>query len=83
MGVNENLEEADLINGLNKGNDYISGLTAQMQQNTDSKHPNINIINVDNLFYDNYDIKLSYDDYCNITQDYDTLKYSKLDMLTP
>ena len=46
-------------------------------QQTDTKHPNINIVNVENLFYENYEVKLSYDDYCNITQDYDTLNYSK------
>jgi hypothetical protein len=34
---------------------------------------NINYVNVDNLFYDeNYDVKLSYTDYCCITEDFTT-----------
>ena len=34
---------------------------------------NINFVNVDNLFYDeNYDTKLSYTDYCCITEDFTT-----------
>lgn len=34
---------------------------------------NINFVNVDNLFYQgNYDTKLSYNDYCSVTEDYTT-----------
>ena len=34
---------------------------------------NVNYVNVDNLFYDeNYSTKLSYTDYCCITEDFST-----------
>ena len=34
---------------------------------------NINVVNVDNLFYDgNYSTRLSYQNYCAVTQDYYT-----------
>ena len=36
---------------------------------------NVNYVNVDNLFYhENYKIKLSYTDYCCITEDFSTEK---------
>ena len=39
---------------------------------------NINVINVDNIFYDErddkYQNKLSYDEYCSLTQDYYTYR---------
>jgi len=39
-----------------------------------STHEFINLINVDNLFYDgNYDNKLNYEDYCAVTEDFATL----------
>lgn len=33
---------------------------------------NINYVNVDNMFYDSYKIKLSYTNYCCITEDFTT-----------
>jgi len=39
----------------------------------DSISGNINYVNVDNLFYkDNYKVKLSYANYCCITEDFTT-----------
>lgn len=46
---------------------------------TEEMRANINVINVDNIFFDErggekYKVKLNYDEYCALTQDYYTYK---------
>lgn len=60
--------------GTNQGGG-VSGQNQQKSQDIDLKsiQGNVNYVNVDNLFYDeNYGTKLSYTDYCCITEDFST-----------
>lgn len=58
-------------------NQAVSGGMPQGQSKPDidlkNIQGNVNYVNVDNLFYvENYKIKLSYTDYCCITEDFST-----------
>jgi serine/threonine protein kinase len=58
-----------------KNNNTVSGGNGNKQSDIDLKNiqGNVNYVNVDNLFYhENYKIKLSYTDYCCITEDFST-----------
>ena len=66
----------------NDGKGHIAGgLGGEEKTEIDVKtiQGNVNYVNVDNLFYDeNYGTKLSYTDYCCITEDFSTQHLSKL-----
>ena len=70
-------DEHDLHTGVSMSrNECMSTAGAAASQQTEDQRANINIINVDNIFYDErtdkYKTKLSYDDYCSLTQDFYT-----------
>lgn len=55
-----------------KGRDPLSGIDPT-ESNNNSLNANMNYVNVDNLFYgSNYTTKLSYADYCSVTEDFTT-----------
>lgn len=67
----------DVGGGSNKDKDATTGAGGNKQSEIDLKNiqGNVNYVNVDNLFYhENYKIKLSYTDYCCITEDFSTEK---------
>ena len=69
----ENAEETDK-DGKNTSA-VAGGQGAKKENDIDLKNiqGNVNYVNVDNLFYhENYKIKLSYTDYCCITEDFST-----------
>lgn len=55
--------------------DFSNGIGAKdMMMGTQCEEGDINAVNVDNLFHkDSYNTKLSYSDYCAITQDFATM----------
>lgn len=58
-----------------KDTSTVAGGQGNKQSDIDLKNiqGNVNYVNVDNLFYhENYRIKLSYTDYCCITEDFST-----------
>ena len=60
----------DFENGISKGEFLMGGI----QSNSNSNLPDINSINIDNLFpTDSFNTKLSYTDYLSITQDFATM----------
>ena len=71
-------DETDLVTGVSMSRNECSSSTAGAIQNTEDTRANINVINVDNIFWDErndkYKTKLSYDDYCALTQDYYTYR---------
>jgi hypothetical protein len=70
--LQETIDESDEENEGEK-NDESSRPSDSEKADFDSVTGNINYVNVDNLFYnDNYRVKLSYTDYCCITEDFTT-----------
>ena len=71
----ESDDESDLQTGVSMSRDQISSSFKSANQ-TEEMKANINVINVDNMFFDEweekYKVKLSYDDYCALTQDFYT-----------
>ena len=65
-------DETDLVTGVSMSRNECSSSTAGAIQNTEDTRANINVVNVDNIFWDErndkYKTKLSYDDYCALTQ---------------
>jgi len=80
--TNDDESEEEEENGDEEGKDkekdtsaVVGGQGNQTKSDIDLKNiqGNVNYVNVDNLFYhENYKIKLSYTDYCCITEDFST-----------
>jgi hypothetical protein len=69
-------DESDLERSVTMSRDQIKSSFKTAQQ-TEEMRANINLINVDNIFFDErsnekYKVKLSYEEYCALTQDYYT-----------
>lgn len=66
FGIDDNMDSMDLQHGIS---------SKDLMMGTSTEEGDINSVNIDNLFpnKDSYQAKLSYTDYCAITQDFATM----------